>query len=114
MVGQKYNMQIPDLCIGGLPIKWTTTLKYLGIIFEAGHNLHVDTSAIRRKFYATCNSILYKCKNAHENVKLHLVHTYCLPILMYCLGALKLSAAEIEQIGVCWNDAFRKIYGLRF
>ena len=27
------------------------------------------------------------------------------------MGALKLSAAEMEELSVCWNDAFRKVYG---
>ena len=43
--------------------------------------LHVDCGYVKRKFYAACNAVLADCKYANEFVKLHLVKSYCLPLL---------------------------------
>ena len=64
--------------------------------------------AIRRTFYSACNGVLYKCKREPENIQLYLVQTFCLPLLMYCMGALTLAQRDVVNISVCWNDAFRK------
>ena len=53
-----------------------------------GRNLHIDCNYIKRKFYTATNSVLSKCKFAEEPLKLALVKATCLPILLYCLGAL--------------------------
>ena len=36
-----------------------------------------------------------------------------MPILTYCIGALNLTAAKIKDLGVCWNDCFRKLFGYK-
>jgi len=36
------------------------------------------------------------------------VKSYCLPLLVYCVRALRLTSSAIRQLSVCWNDAFRK------
>ena len=92
-------------------INWVTNFKYLGIMFEAGQSLQVDCSYVKRKFYAACNAVLADCKYANEFVKLHLVKSYCLPVLTYCIGSLDLPCYKVKDLGVCWNDSFRKIFG---
>jgi len=42
---------------------------------------------------------------------LHLYKSYCLPLLAYNIGALELSKNLLSQLGICWNDAFPKIFG---
>ena len=76
----------------------------------AGISLHVDCGYIKRKFYASCNSIIAKCKNADEFVKLSLVKSMCLPLMTYCLGALDLPQYKVRDLGTCWNDSFCKIF----
>jgi len=63
--------------------------------------LSVDSSSIKRKFYASVNSILSRCKMASEPVQLHLIKSYCLPHLLYCIGALELPDKVICQLSVC-------------
>ena len=67
---------------------------------------------MKRKFYAACNAVLADCRYADEFVKLHLVKSYCLPLLTYCIGLLDLPSCTVKDLGVCWNDTFvRKIFG---
>jgi hypothetical protein len=85
-------------------------MKYLGIHVTSGNTLSVDLSYIKRRFYASCNSLLNGCNHVNEDVKLHLVKSFCLPLLTYCIGALALTKQNIRELAVCWNDAFRKIF----
>ena len=55
-------------------------------------------------FYVTVNVI-------NDLVRLQLVKSFCLPLITYCLGAIEFPRYKVKEIGVCWNDAFRKIFG---
>ena len=105
-----YCSSIHSLHIGGSPIAWVNRLKYLGMYFVNKKGLCVDVSEVKRKFYASCNSVLCQSKYACESVKVTLIRSYCLPLLTYCIGSLRLTVKAIRQLGVCWNDAFRKIF----
>lgn len=101
---------ISSMKLGNMLIDWVTSFKYLGVTFISGSKLNIDTEVIKRKFYAACNSVLSHCKCNNELVKLHLVKSYCLPLLTYCLGAIDVPRHKIKELGVCWNDCFRKIF----
>ena len=58
-----------------------------------------------------CNSILCHSKRNNDLVRLQLVKSFCLPLITYCLGAIEFPRYKVKEIGVCWNDAFRKIFG---
>jgi len=40
-----------------------------------------------------------------EPVRVQLIKSYCLPLLVYCIGALRLKRPAVHQLSVCWNDA---------
>jgi len=61
-----------------------------------------------------CNGILSYCRSVTEFVKLWHVKAFCLPLLIYCVGALDLTFTCIRELAVCWNDSFRKIFGLTY
>jgi len=99
--------------LGNKDLQWVTSFKYLGINFLSGLVLRIDTCYIKRAFYKACNGILSHCSTADVFVKLSLVKAYCLPVLIYCIGALNLPVAKIKDLGVCWNDCFRKLFGYK-
>ena len=109
-VGSKWSCDISTMLLNGVSLEWVDSFKYLGIMLMNGRNLHIDCNYIKRKFYTATNSVLSKCKFAEEPLKLALVKATCLPILLYCLGALCLPQHRVRQLGVCWNDCFRKIF----
>ena len=100
----------PTMHIDNQIIAWVDHLNYLGISFTASTRLNVDINPIKRKFYAVVNSVFSRNSNLEDPVKVHLVNSYCLPILVYCIGALELDVHSISSLGVCWNNAFRKIF----
>ena len=69
------------------------------------------TNVIIRKFYAAFNSIWCKIRQLDENTQLSLVHTNCLPMLLYSIAALNLSNCQINELNVAWNNAYRRIFG---
>ena len=34
-------------------------------------------------------------------------------MLLYCVGALRLKRSAIQQLSICWNDAFRRIFNYK-
>ena len=44
-----------------------------------------------------------------ETVAVHLVKTYCLPILLYGCEAWSLSSSDMHKLNVAWNNCFRRI-----
>ena len=51
VVGPASKLNISKMQLGSVSIEWTTSFKYLGVVFNAGRKLSVDTDAIKRKFY---------------------------------------------------------------
>jgi hypothetical protein len=106
------SINVTAMTIGGLTVDWVNSFKYLGVTFNNnGTKINIDCHVVKRKFYSACNSVLSHCKRNNELVKLHLVKSFCLPLLTYCLGAIEIPRYRVKQIGVCWNDSFRKIFG---
>ena len=93
------------MSIGDDNISWVKSLKYLGVTFVDGKDFKVDTLVLKGKFYAVCNAVLSKLRDASEPVLLHLLRTKCLPILLYSLGAMQLSMKNVRDLSVAWNDA---------
>jgi len=73
-----------------------------------------DRSGLRHSVSSrNIGQILNHCSTADVFVKLSLVKAYCLPVLIYCIGALNLPVAKIKDLGVCWNDCFRNLFGCK-
>jgi len=47
-----------------------------------------------------------------ETVQVHLISSFCLPLLIYSIGALEFPQCSLRELGVCWNDAFRSTFHL--
>jgi len=109
--GQRHQGIITPLRLGPQHIEWCSSVKYLGVVLRAGSELIVDTSAVSRKFYAAANSIL-NCKTAglDDLSRLHLLESYCLPVLTCAVAALKLSKAQCKALNVCWNNVYRRVF----
>jgi len=61
--------------------------------------------SIKKESFTAYSSVLVRCKY-YEIVKVELIKSYCLPILVYSLGALEMNASLIQELSVCWNNVF--------
>ena len=91
---------------------WTDKVWYLGVQFLCGNTIEVDVVPVKRQFYAACNSTLARSSGTCDPVKVQLVKSYRLPLLVYCIGALRLKRSTVQHLSVCWNDAFWKNFSL--
>ena len=60
-------------------------IQYLRIHVLGNKYFKVDTSTMRRNFFASVNGILSKCLKASDNTKLLLCETHCLPVIAYAV-----------------------------
>jgi len=75
-------VNIASMDLGNHRIEWVNSFKYLGIIFNnIGSKINVDCHVLKTKFYSACNSVLSHCLRNDDLVKLHLVKSFCLPML---------------------------------
>ena len=58
VIGPASKLNIVDMQLGLESISWTDAFKYLGVVFNAGRKLTVNTDVIKRKFYTDCNCLL--------------------------------------------------------
>ena len=71
----------------------------------------IDINKVKQKFFSACNCILGNTKSLDDVLKLSLMESYCLPILMYCTAALKLSVEQVGDLNIGWNSVYRRIFG---
>jgi len=103
------SVKVSAMKLGDAFIEWVKSFKYLGHTFIGGHAISIDFHIIKRKLYAACSSILAYSRRNNELIKLQRVKSFCLPLLTYCLGTIEVPRCKIKDLGVCWNDSFRKI-----
>ena len=48
-----------------------------------------------------------------EPVRVQLIKSFCLPLLVYCIGTLSLKRSAVHMLSVCWNDAFTHIFNYK-
>jgi len=91
----------------------TYNFKYLGINFVAGKDLSVGITLVRRKFFVASNSIIARSHGLAEPVRVQLINPFCLPLLVYCIGAVKIKRSMIQELSVCRNNVLDVFYVLR-
>ena len=67
---------------------------------------------ITRKTYAAANAIFHQTKYVSDIVKLSLIESYVLPILTYAIEAIWLTPVQVQELSVCVNNMYRRIFGM--
>jgi len=111
-VGKIYKADLEPLQIGNSNILWSNNMKYLGMNFCSGKRFTVDTSSTIRKLYAAANAIFSHTKYVSDVVKLSLIDAYVLPIMTYALEAVSLTRGQYDELSVCWNNLFRRVFNM--
>jgi len=58
------------------------------------------------------NAVFSRTKYVSAVVKLSLIDAYVLPIMTYALEAVSLSRGQYDELSVCWNNLFRRIFNM--
>jgi len=114
MIGPKRHCTLSNLMLNDKELQWVQELKYLGITLVSNNGFSISLESVRRKYFAALNALNAHCKSVAEPIKLQLYESYCLPILMYGLDCVDLSTRQVHELNVCWNNAYRKIFGYKY
>lgn len=110
VVGKAVAVKLQSMLLGDTHIHWSQSIKYLGVYVTSGKTLKFDVSPMKRAFYAACNSIFAHTEGLNEMALLSLQEAYSLSILMYAAPALHVNVKQINELNVCWNMVFRRIF----
>ena len=110
VIGPRYHYKLAAMHLLGKPVEWVNTVKYLGVTLVSSKKIVLDFNQVRRKFFGCVNSILSHSHGMSEIVKLHLMESYCYPVLSYALECFHLSSTHMQQLNACWNSVYRKIF----
>ena len=76
-----------------------------------GRFLMLDIDKIKSKFYAALNGLLSKCGGyMNEMVTIHLINTYCRPLLLYGCDCVPLCKSYIDSLAHSWNHIYWKLF----
>ena len=109
-VGPDQYVKPAKMYVNNSELVWTDNIKYLGVVFQSGKSLGIDLSECRKKFFSAVNNILSKTKFCSEIVRLHLLESYCLPILSYALESIILDKSQLRQLNSWWNSVYRTVF----
>lgn len=109
-IGPKYKNECADLLINGIPTSWSKSFTYLGITFKSSVKFSIDMKLNRAKFYRAFNSIYCKIAKANEFTIVHLVKTFCNPVIMFGLEALNFNVSQLSNINNLSYNILAKIF----
>lgn len=107
------NCKLGDMTIGSECINWVPNYMYLGLKIVSGKEFAVDVDGRRGKFCAAVNNVLSHKSSLSEECLVHIINAQCLPVLGYGAGVWKCNNDTIRRVGVCFNDAIRRVFGYR-
>ena len=110
VVGRAVAVELQSMLLGDTHIHWSQSIKYLGVYIVSRKTLSFDVNPMKRTFYAACNSIFSNTDGLNEMALLSLQEAYSLSIFMYAAPSLHLSAKQTNELNVCWNMVFRRIF----
>ena len=91
-------------------ISWVSELCYLGVNIVNSTSLKFSFERAKQHFYRAANSIFGEIgRLASEEVVIELFKCKCLPILLYCTEACKLTKANIHFFDFAVNKFFMKL-----
>jgi hypothetical protein len=110
-IGKKFKHHCSPLSICSDPLEFVNVVKYLGVYIVSGSHFMVDIKKHKAKFFTALNGILSKCKGCmNEMVSMHLINTYCRPLLLYACECITLCKSDIDSLSHSWNSIYWKLF----
>jgi len=96
-IGPRHDIKCASIKINNQELPWVNEIRYLGIYIVRANKLKCFLDHAKRSFHRSVNSIFGKLKRtASEEVIVHLVHSKCLPALLYGLEVSPLTKLTTE------------------
>jgi len=79
--GPRYQCKVAPMYLHDKPVQWVNSVKYLGVTLMSSKKVALDLNQVKQKFFGCVNSIMNHSSGMSDMVKLHLVESYCYPVL---------------------------------
>ncbi len=110
-MGERWNVPIAPLTVGGKTIPWVPKVRYLGVDILAAKSFSICLHGSKIKFFQSLNTILGRIGDMNAiSLILSLTTTNCFPVLMYGLEACCLSKAQADSLQFAYNAVFCKVF----
>ena len=76
LVGPASKLNIFRMQLESVSVEWTSSFKYLGVVFNAGRKLSVDIDVTIRTFYTACNCLLGNTYSLNEILRIDLQDSF--------------------------------------
>ena len=98
-----YKLSIPSLSLNNADLVYTSSIKHLSVVLNKNVKDDGDISRQLRCLYASSNTILRKFAYCMQNMKLHLLESYCL-YFYYSELWCDYSMSSISKLRVVYNN----------
>ena len=110
-VGKRYDVEVSNVHIDSKAIKWSSELKYLGIVFVASKTIKYNLHRVKQKYFKCLNGLLGKMGSSPNiQLTLSLINTFCTPVLCYGLEAMRLNKTQLNSLSFSYNSGFMKLF----
>ena len=107
---QRYKHSIPPLNLNNVDLVYTDSIKYFCVVLNNNFYDNRDISQQLWCLYASSSAFPRKIVYCTQNVKLHLLESYCLNFYCSVLWC-DYSIPSISKFRVAYNNVFRKLLG---
>jgi len=98
-IGPRHDIKCASININNQDMPWVNEIRYLCIYVVRSSKLKCSLDHAKRSIYRSVNSIFVKLgRTASEDVILHLVHSKCLPALLYGLEVCPLTITDYRSL----------------
>jgi len=95
----RHDIKCASIKINNQDLPWINEIRYLGIYDVRSSKLKCSLDHAKRSFCRSVNSIFGKLgRTASEEVIVHLVHSKCLPALLYGLQVCPLTITDYRSL----------------
>ena len=100
VVGPRNYDKLADVCVDGNALKWTNSIRYLGVDIKSENVFSVNWEQVRKKFFVALNSVLSNGSDASDLMKLYLCESNCLPLSTCVIESLDPSKKTLRKLNV--------------
>ena len=87
-----YKSKVSNVVIRDSTLKWENEMCFLGVSFGSEKSLKCNLQSVRQKYFRALNGIFGKIGTfSSATVSLSLVHSFCVPLLIYGIEAFNVS-----------------------
>ena len=111
-IGPRWKVSEINLLINGQKLKYSSEIKYLGVVICSGKFVSRSIADMKVKFYRTFYSIFCKLRSCpNVAVLINLVKSKCIPILTYALEGYPLKEGQYKALDKVIYKSIAKIVG---